>query len=509
MQNLKIQNLTWNPIGETEKMLAKKVGFIKRTKMVKTTFYSVAPEFFYKMANPQAVAKFDASMKDCEDPNWSNFYRVGADGKFVHEDVVLEWLKFFFGNDECLRAMGVLRGLDGRTIAKIIKWRNKVMNGWKELTYDNLIKHECGIYFCPKKAHARIADLFAQYDNWFGHITACIVNGDTTTNRACKVYIRRNLAQWKDECHDNGKPYIAGVSKFVILMDGMGNRSLSVKEITWAIITGNNICYASFDQKTARPRTEWKDDKEAFILDFTLAKEGYSFNAESLIRHHAERDGRNTTSVIDEFTQYKTFMKIACSLDGECESVFTKTDYYDYVRTLSTIVREGRFVNASLYTNELLGLAKKILDDKSKSLKKIKNEVKFVIETNQTPGTDKTPDLDKNNGKSSSGNGSKKNEKTPADRQIIANIFHNIISHPRTLMIPVPGEDKDFPLISRWASVRNGFAESYSYRYGKHVGELLDAIMDLVAKDDVWNKMILNTASDYNEKVDLASLMFE
>ena len=154
-------------------------------------------------------------------------------------------------------------------------------------------------------------------------------------------------------------------------------------------------------------------------------------------------------------------------------------------------------------------LVRKILDDKNKSLKKIKNEVKFVIETNQTPGTDKTPDSDKNNNKSSSGNGNKKKESTPVDRQIIANIFHNIVSHPRTLMLPVPGEDKEFPLIARWESVRKGFAEAYSYRYGKHVGELLDAIMELVVKDDVWNKMILNTASDYNEKVDLASIMFE
>ena len=506
MKNLKIQNLIWNPIAETEKILAKKVGFIKRTKMVKTTFYSVASEFFYRMANPKVVAKFDASMENCENTNWSDFYRIGVGGTFLHEDMTLEWLKFIWGNDECLRSMGISRGLDDRTIAKILKWRNKMMRGWKNVS--DPTKNECGIYFCPKKAHARIAAIFAQYDHWFGHITTCIVDGETTTNRTCKRHIQRNLAQWKNGCHDNGKPYIPGVSKFVILMDGMGNRSLSIKEITWAVLTGNNISYASFDQKTARVRTEWKDDKEAFILDFTLAKEGYSFNAESLIQHHSDRKGRKLTTVIDEFTQYKTFMKIACSLDGECESVFTKADYYDYVRTISTIVREGRFVNASLYTDEMLALAKKILDDKSKSLKKIKNEVKFVIETNQTPGTDKIPDSEKNSNKPVAGNGGKK-QKTPDDRQIIANIFHNIISHPRTLMLPVPGEDKDFPLIARWASVRNGFAESYSYRYGKHVGELLDAIMELVAKDDVWNKMILNTASNYNEKVDLVSLMFE
>ena len=507
MENIKIQNLIWNPIAETEKTLSETVGFIKRTKMVKTTFYSVAQEFFYKMANPIAVSKFDASMKDCEDTNWSNLYRIGADGKFVHEDMVMEWLKFIFGNDECLRTMGEIRGVDSRTIAKIIKWRNKMINGWKEVPAGDT-KNECGIYFCPKKAHARIANIFAQHDIWFGHITTCIVNGDKTTNRACKCHIRRNLAQWKAGCHDNKKTYIPGTSKFVILMDGMGNRSLSIKEITWAIITGNNICYASYDQKTARVRTEWKDDKEAFILDFTLAKEGYSFNADSLIRHHAERDGRNTTSVIDEFTQYKTFMKIACSLDGECESVFTKSDYYDYVRTLSTIVREGRFVNASLYTDKMLGIANKIISDKSKSLKNISNEVSFTIETNKTPGTDIVSHENKNKS-SGGGKGGKKNDKTPDDRQLIANIFHNIVSHPRTLMISVQGESKETPLIARWKSVRDGFVESYSYRYGKHVGELLDAIMELVSKDDVWNKMILSTASDYNDKVDLASLMFE
>lgn len=418
------------------------IGTESRKNIVMPKFISLSTDLFYQSANGEApILDINNAM------NWLDFWEV-KNNKLVHERLVREWLVFMLGNDEAVFDLFLKRGIPEQVIDRIVDGRNTLMRhgGNPESTF----KHRVGILFIgEKKAHALVQKILEGPDF---NIKTVIVNGDHTTNKECKRLINRGLKHWVGK-HDDD-------ARFIILMDGMGNRSLSIPQISFAIYTGNNPSDASFDQKTARVRTEFGNNKEAFIVDCSLSK-SFEFHAEALIRQYAKNKGESdVVKVIDKFHQFDTFFVYTLELAKLEKSNGVEQDYMkplssvDYVNLCrqKNDAQIGECVWEDI-SDDLDGL---ILNDATKKLNG-KNDIDVPNGPTGTHVIKRTGGKQKNKAK---------NTPPPPQKKVILEMVKDILVPGFCMAYSVEGEDKDHPVMDRWNCYREMWIDSHAKKYG-------------------------------------------
>ena len=427
------------------------IGTENRKNIVMPRFISLCTDLFYQSANGEApILDINNAM------NWGHFWAVKND-KLVHERIVYEWLVFMLGSDKAVFDLFLKRGIPEQVIDRIVDGRNNLMlhGGNPESTF----KHKVGILFIgEKKAHALVQKILAGPEF---KIESIIVNGDHTTNKECKRLINRGLKHWTGK-HDNE-------ARFIILMDGMGNRSLSVPQISFAIYTGNNPSDSSFDQKTARVRTEFGNNKEAFVVDCSLSK-SYEFHAEALVRQYLqnknrgkdEKDKCDVKEVIDKFHQFDTFFVYTLELaklersTGEEQDFMKPLSSVDYVNLCrqKNDAQIGECVWEDL-ADDLDGL---IMNEATKKL----NGKQKIETTNGPTGTH----VIERTGGGELEDKEKNNAPVPPQKKVILEMVKDILVPGFCMAYAVEGENKDYPVIDRWNCYREMWIDSHAKKYG-------------------------------------------
>ena len=447
MKNLLIGNPFANYVKNKDYFFGKNgvIGLERRKNIVLPKFISLCTDLFYTTCNDEKpILDINNAM------NWSDFWEVDKKGNLVHPRLVEEWLIFHFGTDRALWDLFYRRGIPEVVCDKIVDGRNTLMNhgGNPESTF----KHKVGILFIGNiKAHAAVKKILAGVDF---KIECVIVNGDHTSNKECKRLIKKGLKNWAGKNDDD--------AKFLILMDGMGNRSLSIPQISFAVYTGNNPSDASFDQKTARVRTEFGNNKEAFVVDCSLSK-NFEFHAEALVRQYAKSKGvSDVVEVIDKFHQFDTFMVYTLEL-AKLEAKGYGTQ--DYLRPLTNVdyvnlcrqkndAQIGECVWEDL-ADDLDGL---IMNEATKKL----NGKKEIETTNGPTGTH----VIERTGGGEREDKEKNNAPVPPQKKVILEMVKDILVPGFCMAYEVEDENKDYPVMDRWNCYREMWIDSHAKKYG-------------------------------------------
>lgn len=450
MKNLLIGNPFANYAKNKDYFFGKNgvIGLECRKNIVLPKFISLCTDLFYTTCNDEKpILDINNAM------NWSDFWEVDKKGNLVHPRLVEEWLIFHFGTDRALWDLFYRRGIPEVVCDKIVDGRNTLMNhgGNPESTF----KHKVGILFIGNiKAHAAVKKILAGIDF---KIECVIVNGDHTSNKECKRLIKKGLKNWAGKNDDD--------AKFLILMDGMGNRSLSIPQISFAVYTGNNPSDASFDQKTARVRTEFGNNKEAFVVDCSLSK-NFEFHAEALVRQYAKSKGvSDVVEVIDKFHQFDTFMVYTLEL-AKLEAKGYGTQ--DYLRPLTNVdyvnlcrqksdAQIGECVWDDL-KDDLVGLVM------NETTKKLNGKPEIEIES----GAKGTHTIERKTKKNEDEDEGKKKDRTPTppEKKVILEMVKDIFVPGFCMAYSVDGEDAAHPVVDRWNFFREMWIDSHAKKYG-------------------------------------------
>lgn len=473
-----------NPFADLDAnnaIIRETIGLEPRKNIVKPRFYSMDSWWLYTSRNnKKSILDIYNAM------NWAEFWSVGADGKFVHELEVSQWCKFMFGIDDTVRELfryelgyDARDGKDRKEIERAVKWRNNLLHwgGRKELSSP----HQIGILYLPTASHRAFQKLMAKI---CPNITTKIINGnENITNKTARVEIEEALVRWEM----NEKPYGDQDKKFLVLMDMMGNRSLSVPEITFAIFTGDNPSDASFDQKTARVRTELGANKDAFVIDCSLSK-NLAFHIDALFKAYAKRKGCKVEQAIDEFHEFDTIFKYvwtAIESNEDYEQVFKDTDYAQFrahlslgrVATNLVNIASEEFLN-SLVGNETIDKLKTNIPDVD-FIKNPKGSHKTGNGTGDNRGGSADPD-----DKPTDNDDKESEDEQPKDKNwrvnLLLSMIRDLLDEPLCMGYITEGEDEDKPLFVRWKENRENWIAGHAKKYGgiKHCAENWDRFID-------------------------------
>ena len=460
MKKLMISNPFAN-LKANNKIIRETIGLEPRKNIVMPRFYSMDTKWLYSSKNgKKSILAIENAM------NWADFWAVDERGKFVHEEEVTEWATFMFGTNRAVCDLFVSRLGYSRNNAKewaevkrTVAWRNGLLHYGARPKAGVL--HQIGILYLPTSAHKAFANLMLKI---CPNITTKIINGsEKITNKTARVEIEEAMGRWEM----NEKPYGDPDKKFLVLMDMMGNRSLSVPEITFAIFTGDNPSDSSFDQKTARVRTELGNKKDAFVIDCSLSL-NLAFHIEALFKSYAERTGKTISDAIDEFHEFDTIFKyVLTAMDSneDYEQVFKDTDYAMFRAHLSLGRVATNLVNIASeeFMNSLV---------RNETVEKMKAGI-LDLELNKNPkGSHKIKDDDKGKGKEKEKNGSKKenDDEQPESKtwqvNLILNMIRDLLENPLCMGYVTEGENEDKPLAARWKENREAWIQGHAKRYG-------------------------------------------
>ena len=504
-------------LNERVANLRSTLGSELRTRFVEPIFISAHNKFYYEAVDSKVVEKFESgslAKNEANATNWTAFWAEDKVNKdFLYPDMVWEWVRFWWYTRAEFISWLTERGINRGKAVRMAEWRDTLIDfGGKK----GVKRHRVYVLFCPVHAHKYLQKILS----YFGNITTCAINGDTTSNLLAEAEINGHLDAWEfmRRPYDNGNEH----EKFIILMGGMGNRSLSVKRITYAIMTGNHIGAAAYDQKTSRVRTEDGLDKVAVVLDLTLAHDGYSFNAKSLIDEYIRTHEGSVTQrkAFDIFAEGDNIVAYGCEADenGNYARAFTYSDYSEYVRRVTEGERLGSELNAILGKTTLVGQDREnIMRAATKAIEylggedKVKNDLSYQpssevvgdFKDDTTPGNGKQPPKPNNNGNQNQNQ--KEKEKKSKAIQLIANIHKSLYLYPMSLVEPVSGESETKPLVARWESKKEAFYKAYSTKYGETVKVILDILMHHNCQNSDWNEMVMEKSKSRKTLLDMIS----
>ena len=212
-------------------------GIEKRPPMTKLHYKRLSNKIWYNLG----------IFKDFEFESFSTLLDLNSDGEFIHAVSIEYFLRVLFNKFDYTTIKSTCNREQRRSIEKM------------QNTFAKIINHDYAtVIFVKKSKHNALQAILKKIG-----ITSKIINGDNLTNLTCESAAKCFI---NDEYSKNNK------TDLCFLIDSMGNRSFSVKEIKNIILMIDNCAFGSLMQKIGRALTPHSKIDYCNVIDFRTKK---------------------------------------------------------------------------------------------------------------------------------------------------------------------------------------------------------------------------------------------